>query len=227
MAHYHTPRNYPSSMTTLDLEHIQSNLKKRLDHPYKWFQKQNNLWDNETRFIYKISDWEKLLLKIKETQQVHNFDQVSYFNYSINRWYNFWSAQAVEYMFTTLPGFAPNPKPLEDHYDFKWLGIPIDHKTSIFPKGYGKSYAFAKANKTHLIHWFYKQQSKGQRYHLKNRLFMVVHDSDGEHWKLKAELDILNEAVEAYGRTNTPAVMETLNLEENKETLADIIWVTR
>ena len=59
-------------------------------------------------------------------------------------------------------------------------------------------HAFAKANKTHLIHWFYKQQSKGQRYHLKNRLFMVVYDPDGEHWKLKAELGILKDKISAF-----------------------------
>lgn len=212
---------------SLDLQHIESNLKKRLRVPYKWYQKQNNLWDNETRFIYKMSTWEALLLKIDQTQQFNNFDKTPYFNYAINRWYNYWSAQAVEAIFTSFPGFAPNPKPLEGQYDFKWLGIPIDHKTSVFPKGYGESYAFAKANKTHLIYWLYKQQSTGQRYHLNNRLFIVMYDQNGEHWKLKSEIELLRTTIEPYAKNNTPARMEKLSLMEDKITLADIIWVTR
>lgn len=211
----------------MNLEDIQDNLERRLDYPYVWFQKQNNLWDQETRFIYQVKEWDTLLATIKETQACNGFEKVPFFNYAINRWYNFWSAQAVESIFTSLPGFAANPKPLENHYDFKWLGISIDHKTSVFPRGYGENYAFAKANKTHLIHWFYKQQSKGQRYHLNNRLFIVVYDQKGEHWKLKADLKLLQDAIVSYGSAYTPAIMETFHFEEGKETLADIILVTR
>lgn len=211
----------------LDLETIERELKNRHALPYNWLQKQNDLWDKATRFIYNITTWQQLLETIENTRQKHNFNQEPYLQYAANRWYNFWSAQAVEHIFTSLPGFAANPKPLQDHYDFKWLGIPIDHKTSVFPNAYGSDYAFAKANKNSLIHWFYKHQSKGQRHHLNNRLFIVVHDSNGDHWKLKAEIALLRQAIESYAKNNTPAVMETLHLEEGKETLADIIWVER
>ncbi len=130
-------------------------------------------------------------------------------------------------MFTSLPGCAINPRPLEDHYDFKWLGEPIDHKTSAFPKDYDKNYAFAKAHKSHLINWFYKQQSTGQRYHLHNRLFIAVHDTKDEHYKLKAEISLLRIAIEEYGTTKKPADMLVLNFEDSKKTRADIIWVER
>lgn len=214
-------------MTHFDLKHIESNLKKRWAHPYRWSKKQDDLWDNATKCIYKTPSWEEVVYQIKEDAVAHKFKETAFFNYAINRWYNFWSAQAVEQLFIAMPGFAANPKPLENHYDFKWLGEPIDHKTSVFPKGFGKDFAFAKAHKTQLLHWFYKHQSTGQRFHLNNRLFIVVHDKNGEHWKLKAEIELLRAAIEPYGRQNTPAVMEVLNLEEGKETLADIIWVER
>lgn len=212
---------------TLDLHYIEAQLKKRLQHPYRWQRKQEDLWDNETSFIYKTSQWEALLDHIDRKTLASHLDKNDFFNYAINRWYNFWSAQAVEQLFTALPGFAANPKPLENHYDFKWLGEPIDHKTSVFPRGFGREYAFAKANKTQLLHWLYKHQSTGQRYHLNNRLFIIVYDPQGAHWKLKAELGLLRSAIEPYGKENTPAVMETLQLEQGKKTLADIIWVTR
>lgn len=214
-------------MADIDLKEIEINLKKRWEHPYLWMRKQNDGWDDATRFIYKTIIWEEFLEQIDLEAAKNNFDKKAFFNYAINRWYNFWSAQAVEYLFTSMPGFASNPKPLEDHYDFKWLGERIDHKTSIFPEGYGESYAFAKANKKHLINWFYKHQSVGQRYHLNNRLFIVVHDNEGEHWKLKAEISMFKDIIEPYGKTKTPAVMEILELEEGKETLADILWVER
>lgn len=212
---------------SLDLVHIENELKKRWEHPYLWNRKQENKWDTATKFIYKTSIWREVLDQIQERSVTNKFDTTAYFNYAINRWYNFWSAQVVEQLFTDLPGFAANPKPLENQYDFKWLGEPIDHKTSVFPKGFGENYAFAKAHKSQLIQWFYKHQSTGQRYHLNNRLFIVVHDEKGEHWKLKAEIELLRAAIEPYGKQNTPAVMEVLHLEEGKETLADIIWVTR
>ena len=31
---------------------IESELKKRLSYPYKWGQKQNDIFDNQTNFIY-------------------------------------------------------------------------------------------------------------------------------------------------------------------------------
>lgn len=214
-------------MKRLDLEHIETQLKLRLQHPYKWFRKQSNAWDTATKFIYKTPEWDTFVMEMETAWSQSSFDKENFAHYAMNRWYNFWSAQAVEQIFTDLPGVAPNPKPLEDQYDFRWLGERFDLKTSVFPKGYGESYAFAKAQPTHLIHWFYKNQSKEQRYHLKNRLFIVCHDTEGEHYKLKAEINMLKELVHNYMQDRTPADTFSLDLQQETETLADIIWATR
>lgn len=228
MAHPYTPYTYTSGcLMNLDIDYIETQLKKRLQHSYNWQRKQEDLWDRQTSFIYKTQHWEELLDYIDKKELAGASTKKAFFNYAINRWYNFWSAQAVEFFFTEIPGFAANPKPLENHYDFKWLGEPIDHKTSVFPRGFGRDYAFAKANKTQLLHWFYEHQSKGQRFYYNNRLFIVVYDQNGEHWKLKAELALLQSVIAPYGKENTPAVMQKLQVEEGKEVLADIIWVTR
>ena len=212
-----------------NLEHIECELKKRLPYENKWFQKQNNEWDNATKFIYKVDTWEKLLEKVRGTQEDHTFEKEPYFYYAINRWYNFWSAMATEQIFTDMPGFAVNPKPLEDHYDFRWLGEKFDLKTSVFPKRYLEGsedrYAFAKAHKRHLINWFYQHQSSGQRHHLNNRLFLVCHSEDGSHYKLKSEIEKMRPIIEQYCATKTPANTIKLELETGKETLADIIWI--
>lgn len=214
-------------MKPLDLEHIELELKKRLQYPYKWLRKQNDLWDVATKFIYKTPDWDIFVQEMKDAWHQSNFDKSNFINYSMNRWYNFWSAQAVEQLFTDFPGVAPNPNPTKDHYDFRWLGERFDLKTSVFPKRYGENLAFAKAQPKHLIRWFYKNQSKEQRFHLKNRLFIVCHDINGEHYKLKAEIGMLQELVHGYMNGRTPADTFSLDLQQETETLADIIWATR
>jgi len=78
----------------MDLLLIEAELKKRLVYPYQWGQKQNNQFDKQTRFIYSIFYFNKLLDRI-EQQFSHLNDYASYFNYALNRWYNFWSAKAA------------------------------------------------------------------------------------------------------------------------------------
>ena len=214
-------------MKKLDLVHIESELKKRWAYPYTWLRKQTNDWDNATKFIYKNPDWDVFVQEMESAWKEGNFDKNSFSHYAMNRWYNFWSAQAVEQIFTDLPGVAPNPNPLEDHYDFRWLGERFDLKTSVFPKGYGENLAFAKAQPKHLIQWFYKNQSTEQRFHLKNRLFIVCHDINGDHYKLKAEIRMLEGLVQDYMKERTPADTISLDLQEESETMADIIWATR
>ena len=229
-------------MNKLDLARIEIELTKRLQYPYKWLRRQNDAWDNATKFIYKTADWDTFVQEMEAAWQESNFDKSDFVHYAMNRWYNFWSAQAIERVFTDLPGVAPNPNPKEDHYDFRWLGERFDLKTTVFPKGYAKDYAlplrspdgresrtldFAKAHPEHLIHWFYKNQSTQQRFHLKNRMFIVCYDANGKHYELKAAITLLKEAVENYMKERTPADTFSLTLEEGKETLADIIWVER
>jgi len=58
-------------------------------------------------------------------------------------------------------------------------------------------------------------------------LFIVCYENKGKHYTLKAEIGLLKEAVNNYMKERTPADTLSLSLEEGKETLADIIWVTR
>jgi len=214
-------------MKRLDLVHIESQLKNRLQYPYVWKRKQNDAWDNATKFIYKTSDWDTFVTTMENTWRDSDFEKHDFSQYAMNRWYNFWSAQAAEQIFTDLPGVAPNPNPVQDHYDFRWLGERFDLKTSVFPKGYGENYAFAKAQPKHLIQWFYKNQSTQQRYHLKNRMFIVCYDENGDHYKLKAEIDLLKTAIHSYMKDRTPADTLSLDLGGEQETMADVIWVER
>lgn len=208
------------------LNEIESELKKRLEYPYKWGQKQNNNFDKQTNFIYHTFLFEDLLQEIDNRfRSEKDFDL--YFNYTINRWYNFWSAHAVENIFCSLPNVKPALDSKDRLVDFTIDGEAFDHKTSIFPKNFPYKIDEAIKRTDELIRWLYKHQSQQQRKHLKNRLFVVLYSKDGEHWKLKSEIAWLKERIEKYMLGFNPNYLLKFNFEKDKETRSDVIWAIK
>lgn len=210
----------------IDLNLIEKELKKRLAYPYKWGRKQNDEFDKLTNFVYKIQSFEELL-KETESRFKYDKDHKNAANYALNRWYNFWSAQAVEKIFCSLPNVKQALDEKDRLVDFTIDGVTFDHKTSIFPKNFPYKIDEAIKQTTELIIWLYKNQSQQQRMHLKNRLFIVLYASDGEHWKLKSEISWLKARIEKYMEGFNPYYLLKFPLEENHETIADVIWVIR
>lgn len=208
------------------VEKIETELKKRLKYPYQWGKKQNDTWDAYTKFVYETLSWEALLPKMAEAVEKHNLDKRSLFNYTINRWFNFWSAVAVEAIFNQSK-LVQKAEIKNSEVDFYIHKIPFDHKTSIFPKRFQKSFKEAQENERELIVWLYKNQSKQQRFHLKNRLFIVVYNTDGEHWKLKAYINLLKNAIENYLTSFTLQNLHSLTFANGQHALSDIIWVSK
>jgi len=214
-------------MSALDLQNIERELKKRHSFPYKWFRKQNDIWDRYTQFIYQISNWEMLLRKIDIVAESQEVDKQQLFQYATIRWYNFWSAQAVEQIFSEINGVGIVAEAKDSEKDFYLFGIPFDHKTSVFPKQFEKTFEYAQNHKTELIDWLYKNQSAQKRHHFKNRLFIVVFDRNGEHWKLKAEILLLKTAIQKYVALFKPEQLHSFKFAEGQTTLSDIIWVSK
>lgn len=205
---------------------IECELKKRLSYPYEWGQKQNDYFDNQTNFIYHISSFEDLLNEIKN-RFINNSDYKKYFNYALNRWYNFWSAHAVEKIFCALPNVVPALDEKDHLVDFSINGFTFDHKTSVYPKAYNKNFKEAIINTGDLIRWLYKNQSLEKRMHFKNRLFIILYSTANEHWKLKAEIFWLKKEIEYYMIGFNPHYLMKFNFEERSETLADVIWTIK
>ncbi|HNP66376.1 MAG TPA: hypothetical protein PKH16_00595 [Aequorivita sp.] len=212
---------------TLILENIEKELKRRHQYSYKWFRKQNDTWDNYTNFIYQTSSWDTLIRKLAILVEMHDFDKQQVFQYAANRWYNFWSAQAVEQIFTEIEGIDPIPEAKDSEKDFYLFGIPFDHKTSVFPKQFNQTFEYAQTHKAELIEWLYKNQSTQKRHHFKNRLFIVVYAENGEHWKLKAEIGLLKNAIQKYIATFRPEQLQSFTFVAGQQTLTDIIWVSK
>ena len=211
----------------ITLASIELELKKRHPYSYKWFRKQNDAWDDYTQFIYHTQDWETLIQKIAFVAQSRQLDKNEIFQYAANRWYNFWSAMAIEKVFTAIDGIEPVTETKDSEKDFYLFGIPFDHKTSVFPKQFRKTFNYALSNKLELIEWLYTNQSTQKRHHLKNRLFIVVYDVNGEHWKLKAEIALLKNTIEKYVEGFKPEQLHSVTFGNLQTSLSDIIWVSK
>ncbi len=198
-------------------------LKKRLQYPYKWGMKQNNRMDELTDYIYETFHFDAFL---KTTEDIFGKlpDKDQYFNYAINRWFAFWSAMAVERVFCSSKKVVPAVNKKDRLVDFQINGISFDHKTTVFPAKAGLSFSEAEKNPEKLIAWLYLNQSSGRRQHYGNRLFVVLYDPNGEHWKLKAEIALLKRKVDEYTWLFDKERLIRMRMG-GSEILSDIIWV--
>ncbi len=204
----------------MDLPRVERELKKRLPYQYSWGRKQSNSWDTDTNFIYKTYTFESLL------KQTSGFDQ-QLKDYALNRWYNFWSAMAAEDIFSSHENVEPNINAYDKLVDFKIKGIPFDHKTSVFPKGFNQSYKYSKEHRKEVITWLYENQSQEGRKHLKNRLFIILYDGvTMQHWKMKSEIMQLKLSIDTYVNNFSSENLCKLDFGAG-EVLSDIIWLTK
>jgi len=138
---------------------------------------------------------------------------------------NFWSAKAIEQIFTNHSIVRKEDNHFSKTVDFYISEIPFDHKSSVFPRQFGKSFDYTIDHKKELIEWLYQNQSQQGRKHLENRLFIIFFDEkNNEHWKLKAELKLIQKNIEDYLRNFSRDSLVSLNLD-SREILSDVIWI--
>lgn len=184
-------------MATPTVKEIEQQLKYRVQsYPEtKWGGFQTNFKDNQTKFIYDESYFKfDDLLKHMNSLQLES----SLIPYAVNRWYNYWSAKGIEQIVVkTFADSIAETNTKNKYQDFYIGGIPYDHKTTVFPKGFGKSYEYARQNPEELLDWLYTNQSPNTyRNSVKytrpqNRLYVVMYAKNGAHWKLRSELTLI------------------------------------
>lgn len=214
-------------MEKVDLNFIEEELKKRWYFNYEWGRKQNDVWDRHSNFIYEVPTWEEVRGKAEKISTDFFIDKKEFFNYCSNRWYNFWSATAVEHIFTGLEGVKPIADFRDRRKDFMFLGIAFDHKTSVFPRSCGMKLSHAQEYPEELILWLYNNQSSQKRMHFFNRLFLIVYSRKGQHWKIKAEISFLKELIEKYVATFEVSQLTKLEFQPGKPVFSDIIWAIK
>lgn len=210
----------------LPLDDRELELKKRYAYPYEWGQKQNDEWDEQTDFIYHIFSFDALLKEV-EARFKGSPSSGEILQYTMNRWYNFWSAKAVEQIFCLHANVRAAHDGKDRLRDFRIGEISFDHKTSTYPRGFNHDLDYGQKHPRELIEWFYTHQSQQRRKHFENRIFIVLYASDGQHWKLKAELAWLESLVKPYLDNFDPAKLHRFKFEGKRETTADVIWAIR
>jgi hypothetical protein len=202
---------------------LEAELRARHELPYQWGQRQNNTFDQRTRFVYEERTWRGLHARL--AAYAHEPDYPTLLNYAANRWYNHWSARAVEYFFNESSRVVPADNKRDRLRDFTLDGIAFDHKTSVWPRQYTGSLAQAQADPIGLVQWLYANQSREGRFHTENRLFLILHASDGAHWRLKADLLRLRAAIRAF--LEQPALLTVPIETQNgrRVVTSAVIWV--
>jgi hypothetical protein len=213
-----------SSLATL--KQIETELQKRLELPYHWGRIQNNVDDAHTSFVYEILYFEDVLTEIARRLLKHK-ETDGLFQYALNRWYNYWSAQAIEKIFASFAEVRPHQNPTHRTVDFMLNGLPFDHKSAVFPKKYPHDFSYAQQNPIHMVQWLYKNQSQENRKHNLNRLFLVFYDQSGAHWKLKADISRIQQLIQTYIADFEFMNLLRLELADGLFTLSDVIWVTK
>lgn len=128
-----------------DISFIQGELAK-LDR-YIWGRKQDDRWDSLSRFVYRIATYDQMTEKAHLVAVKHNMQIQAFVGYCLTRWFNFWSTKVVEDLFCQHPDVVRKANLRHKEIDFYIRGIPFDHKTSVFPRQYGKNFDFAVANR--------------------------------------------------------------------------------
>lgn len=211
----------------MNYELLEKELKKRTEIEYTWGRKQNDNLDFQTNFIYTISSFDGVLKEI-ELKFKNELNYTDFKNYALNRWFNFWSAKAVETIFCEHINVKPHFNSKDKFTDFYLDTIPFDHKTTAFPLGFKKSIPYAIKHKSELIEWLYLNQSQQNRKHLKNRLFIVLIDGENykNHWKLKSEINWLKKVISTYLSNFDKSKLQKLSFENNS-VFSDIIWAIK
>lgn len=140
--------------------------------PIRWGRVQNNVYDNELKRIcniFSIKSLDELLTYISRFDKEHQM-------YYKRRWYLLRCADCDEYLFYKNDNVEHNP----NRFDKKW-DIKIDNrflfdvKGTVIPRDYRDKWEDVIENPQQIINFYYEQQSRGIRYDMQNRLFIVHH----------------------------------------------------
>lgn len=135
-----------------------------------WRRRQSDLLDRRTKFVYRCETLDELEERAKAltlSEEEHS--------YALHRWRNFRRHEAwMQLLRERVEGLHLSTNRFDKTCDFelrvgdRW--ISFDLKVTRFPQAVG-----SQVTNPELALWFYRNQSREQRFHLANRLFVVGH----------------------------------------------------
>ncbi|MFK8060523.1 MAG: hypothetical protein AB8B78_10580 [Polaribacter sp.] len=184
--------------------------------PLKWGNIQNNTTDSKLN-LFEIDSKNQLEIEIK------NFSEKDK-NYFRRRWFIWQCARVDEYLFYKNNNVKQNSNPKDQNWDIEFNNekkLRFDIKGTIVPKSLRANFKISDEKK--IIDFYYQNQSKGIRYKIQNRLFIVHHSFYKEersiflrcHWKLKEK---------AY-KHFSELITSTINFTSYKTAIAKCIFI--
>lgn len=196
--------------------------------PLHWGSVQNNRVDDNIN-MFAINSFSELESKIA------NFSDYKK-NYLRRRWYLWKCSECDEYLFYKNMNVEKNPNPFDKAWDIRINGnLDFDVKGTVIPKSMRMDAALVMEDPREMIDFFYDEQSKGRRYDIQNRLFIVHHsflNQDRElylrcAWKYKKEVYKIfceNAHKIRYYKTHNVIAGVIFIIEDEDKTLDNLIF---
>jgi hypothetical protein len=153
-----------------------------------------------SNFIYRVQTLAGVRRQAQAVARAKQLDVAAFENYTVRRWYNHHTHDQILKLFYAHPDVRTEANRKNRQIDFYFRNIPFDLKVSRFPRAYPETIEYARAHPHHLAEWQYRHQSKQGRYHLGNRLFIVLHNSvrPDQTWQLRREFAPLTTLVTEF-----------------------------
>ena len=136
--------------------------------PLRWGAVQNNSIDDNIN-MFAIDSYSELEQKIECLS-----DETK--NYLRRRWYLWKCSQCDEYLFYVNENVEKNPNKYDKAYDVRINGhLDFDIKGTVIPQSMRNNAESVIGDPRKMIDFYYDRQSRGRRYDIQNRLFIVHH----------------------------------------------------
>ena len=152
-------------------EELKGELCKIKNLPLGWGGRRQNNADDDKIDLFSINTYAEL------TEAIKDYDE-STRKYYLKRWYVIKVADCDEYLLSTLPNTERNPDKYSKRFDFIMNGHKFDIKGTRIPLKFQGDFNRAYKAPINLIRFYYYEQSRGRRYGVQNRLFIVTVDED-------------------------------------------------
>ncbi len=165
--------NSSKKMEKTEFEILSSDLRRVAPQiPLKWGHIQNNRYDSELKRYCNIFD----VRTLDELESCISLFDADHKNYYRRRWYLLRCADCDEYLFYKNPGVEHNPERLDKEWDIRINGkFLFDVKGTVIPRTFVDNYDAVIEDPSEIIKFYYDRQSRGVRYDMQNRLFVVHH----------------------------------------------------
>ncbi len=203
--------------TNLNLNQLEKELRKRLSRPEIWHYKYLPQFEEQIEFVYQIPKFSEVESKLhtlpREVRQ-----------YGLNRWYNYWSLQAIYQIFAEHPKVKRPARESEkgDLLTIQYTDFLI--KPLVFPAAFSRTLRYAIGHKEELLYWLYRKfiyrpQRSGQ-----NAIFLIFYHRNGEHWKLKAQLSNIRNTIHSYLNSFDLYRLHRIHFPDNRFFYSDVLW---